>query len=147
MPHLYISILTIAIVGILIQPSYGLGINCRGSILCDFPPALDSGTYLQIITDQVCGLDGNTVFSPGQHMAASCIDSGGGFAAFTQNTDQPFYAVMACNLLHVLQDHGCKTCGSVPFDVSGANDVNNGELTVRQLLTDDRFNISIFLFI
>lgn len=136
MAQLHFSMLTIiAIAVILIQPepSFGLGINCDGSIECNLAPPLvtTGGSYLSKLAAQVCSMNPLTQYSPGQHITSGCFDDGGGIAVFTQKTTQNLYGVFACTLLNTLIQHGCKTCGSVPFDVYTTNDVNNGEITVN----------------
>ncbi|OTA56409.1 killer toxin [Hypoxylon sp. EC38] len=102
-----------------------LGINCRGSSNC-------AGTICSIFDIQniINGKSDTAMFSPGEHIAC-CGDidgTGPGLCAFTQSTSRSISGSEAKGLIAGLIAHGCKKCGSIPFQ---NNDVAQGELTVN----------------
>lgn len=133
MTPMYLSPMIIVLVVILIRPegSFGLGINCRGSIECAIGPGIGA-KVLERLSNAACEINGGNQFWPGQHITQGCFENGGGgIAVFTQRTDRVVTAEYVCRMLRVLRDHGCGTCGSIPFDYESTNDVNNGEITVN----------------
>ncbi|EGX95195.1 Killer toxin, Kp4/SMK-like, core [Cordyceps militaris CM01] len=96
-----------------------LGINCRGSGVCNFNDA-----SLQVVHDQVgaliAGGGGDRRFNSGGSQGSIC--------AFYQNGASGT-ARDAYGQLQQLLDHKCRACGSVP--TQPGNDVSKGELTVN----------------
>ncbi len=136
-----------------------LGINCRGSGLCDYA-TLNSGTrILQLWHDvlQATDKDPSTVYNSGDHIV--CVSSStkltigasasatyegvggsvslssnvnigtGGVCLFPQGASLTLGQIRA--LVDALGNHGCVTCGSVPINFvdQGSNDPSAGILT------------------
>lgn len=104
-----------------------LGINCRGSFVCN-TGAITCG--IADLQDQVNMLDDDASFGPGEHIA--CCDH---LCAFTQNTDEDIDGAYAKQLIAAVHGHGCTRCGSAPFS---DNDVSEGELTVNYVANEAR---------
>ncbi|KAF4336668.1 killer toxin Kp4 SMK-like core [Fusarium beomiforme] len=105
----------------------GLGINCRGSGLCN----LSFGPSIQNIQDQIGNMiadgQGDRFFGDGAQIACTSGDAGS-ICAFYQSGASG----TANDAFHQMQeiiDHGCKLCGSVP--TQPGNNVANGQLTVN----------------
>jgi hypothetical protein len=100
------------------------GTNCEGNSNC-------AGTLCNLgdLQNQINQIDPATLFSPGQHIAC-CGDPGAssGICAFTQITSMQVDASSVQALIQGLIDHGCKKCGSLPFQ---DNNDKTGELTVN----------------
>ncbi|KAH8900660.1 killer toxin [Thozetella sp. PMI_491] len=102
-----------------------LGINCRGNGLC-------AGTLCTIfdIQNMINNAKDTAQFAPGEHIAC-CGDQDGvgpGICAFTQKTSRSISGTEAKGLIAGLVSHGCKKCGSIPFQ---DNNVDLGELTIN----------------
>ncbi|KAJ5142873.1 killer toxin [Penicillium bovifimosum] len=106
-----------------------LGINCRGSANCN---TFGNSQIAVSLTHAIDGIDPNRWYNNGEHIA--CVGTGapitgnGGFCAFLQNTGGTNGAWIK-SIAHNIPEHGCKTCGSVPYYFPGDNDVSKGELT------------------
>ncbi|CAG8238419.1 unnamed protein product [Penicillium salamii] len=106
-----------------------LGINCRGSANCN--TFGDNQMAIQL-TRAIEGIDTNRWYNNGEHIA--CIGSGagitgnGGFCAFLQGTGGTNGGKIK-ELAHYIPEHGCRTCGSVPYFYPGDNNVDHGQLT------------------
>lgn len=124
-----------------------LGINCRGSALCQYgsdPRHHDAiGLFLALATYRIpiCSSHFNcdpfhdtNVYMPGQSIM--CLRQGttflGGICAFTQGnvSTAGTNGTIIRERIRELHDHGCDLCGSVPL--SGNNDPDvGGILTVN----------------
>ena len=109
---------TIAAVAALSGHTFALGINCKGSSLCN--RAGGDLVGVKAIVDGIHPRDRH--YKTGQHIA--CASN---LCAFFQKSASGT-AKRASGLLKQLYDHGCEVCGSVP---TSGNNVNGGELTVN----------------
>jgi len=103
-----------------------LGINCRGSAFCD--KALNgavNGYEADTLTQFINGIDENRWYNNGEQIA--CFEPSH-ICAFLQNTGGSWGKNIK-GLAHYIKDHGCKTCGSVPYFYPGNNNVDDGMLT------------------
>lgn len=71
------------------------------------------------------------VFARGEKIAC-CVQWPGFICAFTQDTDRRIDGRKAKQLFKGIVEHGCKKCGSNPFQ---DNDVKKGQLTVNYVLS------------
>ncbi|KAK5990861.1 KP4 killer toxin [Cladobotryum mycophilum] len=109
-----------------ISGAAALGINCRGSFMCN----ASEGISLQTVHDQIGVLVANNAdrhFNTGEQIACS-HGSQGSICAFFQSGASGS-ARDAYNFAQQLLDHKCGACGSVP--TQGGNDVSKGQLTVN----------------
>ncbi|KAI0528524.1 killer toxin [Xylaria digitata] len=104
-----------------------LGINCRGSGLCDgFINTSINGYEADTLTKWINGIDPNRWYNNGQQIA--CFESSH-ICAFLQNTGGAWGSKIK-QLAHYIPDHNCKVCGSVPYYFpEGNNNVADGMLT------------------
>ena len=124
----------------------GLGINCRGSTLCEEIEPAPIPLFLAIIGEDAnscstfspifdCGpLNDTDIYAPGAHIV--CLPIGvtflGGICAFTQG-NVPALGILGKSIkrkLKQLKNHGCKLCGSVPL-AENNNPYKEGILTVN----------------
>lgn len=104
----------------------GLGINCRGSVLCDNP-----SFKLTTLLADVQKIDNNRWYQNGEHIACWENVAGGGLCAFLQGTGG-IPGSLIKTLLQDLVNHNCHACGSIPvFFPSDNNIASHGELTVN----------------
>ncbi|KAM7219255.1 Killer toxin [Rhypophila decipiens] len=124
-------------------PTNALGINCRGSGLCDFflNPSI-SGNEAKVLSDWIQGITAegytppavnlNRLYKNGEQIA--CYQRSN-ICAFMQNAPSDTSLGDIRRLAPEIPGHKCKVCGSVPIGFPGSNDVKNGQLTfnyVRQ---------------
>jgi hypothetical protein len=103
-----------------------VGINCAGGS-CG-PPA-------STLTRAIEGIDPGRWFANGEQIACATVTiwsatgpTSSSSCAFLQNTGGA-WGSRILELAHYLQDHGCQSCGSVPYYYPEDNDVSHGELT------------------
>ena len=143
----------------LLTTTTALGINCRGSALCDRATSSSNDKIVQILRDAVwaSNKDNSTSYPSGDHII--CISQTdkvtikGGVegeyegltGSFSISGDVNFQAGGIClfpqgatlslgqirPLTDAILEHGCSTCGSVPihFVDQGSNDPGAGILT------------------
>ncbi|KAK3368976.1 killer toxin [Lasiosphaeria ovina] len=94
-----------------------LGINCLGSSQCGSGKSADLQAVLETLPDEQVFLD---------DVQIACVF--GGVCAFLQNipAGEGVTGAQIKSLGQQIVDHGCQSCGSVPFQ---NNDVSEGELT------------------
>lgn len=141
----------------LLTSTSALGINCRGSGLCDRATSTSKdGKIVQILRDAVYGstLDPTTTFNDGDHIicisqtetvtitAEAGVEYEGATGTFGLSGDASINAGGIClfpqhtslqlsdirTLADKILEHGCSTCGSVPKDWQ-SNDPTDGILT------------------
>ncbi|KAL8923258.1 MAG: hypothetical protein Q9172_003200 [Xanthocarpia lactea] len=125
-----------------------LGINCRGSIFCQYGPSSSSpdiiSTFVALATSNAgicpstfsCGpIADSDSYAPGAPIL--CYPQGAifrdGICAFTQgnvSTDGTRGLIIRKKLAE-LRRHGCTLCGSVPLSAMGNDPSEEGELTVN----------------
>ncbi|KAH3966747.1 hypothetical protein HBH96_182620 [Parastagonospora nodorum] len=111
-----------------------LGLNCRGSGMCNDLCFRKSIMELDIIMQNLHP-DHHNNYKNGEQIACRRCklqkDTGSAICAFPQNlpegADLDYDEIKAA--MKAIVDHGCKFCGSSP--VYRGNDVNKGELTVN----------------
>ncbi|KAK4694062.1 hypothetical protein P7C71_g3450, partial [Lecanoromycetidae sp. Uapishka_2] len=142
----------------LLASTTALGINCRGSALCDRATMSSSaGKIVQILRDAVYAsqVDPSTVYNDGDHIicisqtdtvtitATAGGDYDGVTGSFSLSGDLSVGAGGIClfpqgtsltlgeirPLTDSILEHGCSTCGSVPKGFPGSNDPSQGILT------------------
>jgi hypothetical protein len=119
----FITLIRLFVIVALLKPASALGINCQGSSVCG---AAD-GNVAQDLTNYINGIDQNRRYANGQQIA--CIPTrAGGYCAFLQNTGGALGRDIL-RIAHYIPEHGCRTCGSVPYFYPSDNDVSHGELT------------------
>ncbi|KAK3680823.1 Kp4-domain-containing protein [Podospora appendiculata] len=113
-----------------------LGINCRGSVLCNAPAYGDNAAKrLQAYINN--GIQTSRVYRNGEHIACVSRDgtglrTKGGFCAFLQGTTRNIDGGSIKLLIGYIVNHGCVVCGSVPIDYqNGSNNPANGILTIN----------------
>ncbi len=111
------------IVGILADPASALGINCRGSGLCNSLEP-DLSDMMQMIDGH---LDPNHGYIDGATIA--CEQS---LCIFVKGNANPLFSNDVMPLLNRLYNHGCRVCGSVPFNTN--NDPSDGILVSNYVL-------------
>lgn len=97
----------------------GLGINCKGSLQCDF---IGAGHAKELV-NAINGIDPNRRYANGELIACAGI-----LCAFLQNTGGAF-GFNIKGLAPRITEHNCGNCGSVPFFFPSDNDVSHGQLT------------------
>ncbi|CAF9929783.1 MAG: hypothetical protein HETSPECPRED_007447 [Heterodermia speciosa] len=143
----------------LLTTSTALGINCRGSALCDRATSSSKDKIVQILRDAVWAStkDNSTTYQSGDHIICISqtdtvtIEAGveggpeGLTGSFSLSGDVNIQAGGIClfpqraalnlgqirPLTDAILEHGCSTCGSVPihFVDQGSNDPGAGILT------------------
>jgi hypothetical protein len=102
-------------------PVANLGINCRGSFACDLP---GQGGIANSLVQYIQQISDDAWYDNGQHIA--CFDE---ICAFLQGTGGTWGSILK-QLAPYIPDHGCTTCGSVPYYFpQGNNNVADGQLT------------------
>ncbi|KAI1085446.1 killer toxin [Whalleya microplaca] len=125
-----------ALVSTLLLGTQALGINCRGSALCSsFLNGAVTGNEVETLAQWIQGVekdgvktqgvDVNRFYKNGEQIA--CYERSH-ICVFLQNTNGAQGSKIK-ELAKYVDDHGCKTCGSVPTDYPNSNNVKNGELT------------------
>lgn len=113
--------------------SNALGINCRGSIICE---TMGHRQYVYRLANVMrSGLDRSCVYPNGQHLA--CVPVGQaskGVCAFLQGTSGGLKGDDVLFLLSYLVLHQCDNCGSVPIGYPKSNDPTAGILTVNYVV-------------
>ncbi|KAJ7665049.1 Kp4-domain-containing protein [Mycena polygramma] len=94
------------------------GINCEGSLKCHGQP----GDTAKQLVGYIESLDPARVYTNGQHIACRY-----NICAFLQGEPAPMSGAAIRNVAHLIVEHGCTVCGSVP--TSAGNDDAYGELT------------------
>lgn len=126
-PSTYIPVLA-TMSGLLASTVSALGINCRGSSLCDFVTNKDVAPQL---VEYISHIDPSRWYNNGDQIACEKVQAIEGdvtICAFLQNTGgAPGQNIQG--LAHFITEHGCSVCGSVPYFFPGDNNVDNGELT------------------
>jgi Kp4 len=103
-----------------------LGINCRGSALCNSSlNGAINGYEADTLTQWINGIDPNRWYNDGEQIACFVPSH---ICAFLQKTDGAWGSNIK-GLAHYIPDHGCKSCGSVPYFYPGDNNVDDGMLT------------------
>ena len=126
--HTIIPLLILISLLSLLSSVHSLGINCRGSAMCDGVKILpDSNGSTNLIKQfrYAVGLNFTRVYLPYDHIACSRTHPAGGICLFTEGDSLPEQGTNASVIykaLEYLVDHGCTKCGSVPL--SGDNDPN-----------------------
>jgi hypothetical protein len=121
----------------LIPAAAALGINCRGSSIC----TQGSFVVADNLTTYISSIDQGRWYKNGEHIACEIsvfeTEAIGDtpattdiycFCAFLQNT-RGAWGSDILRLAHYIPDHGCNTCGSVPYFYPSDNNVRHGELT------------------
>ncbi|KAK4209246.1 killer toxin [Rhypophila decipiens] len=114
-----------------------LGINCRGSGLCDFfLNTAISGNEAKVLSDWIQGISAegytppvmaqNRMYKNGEQIACYIRSS---ICAFVQNAPGDTSLADIRRLAPEIPGHKCKVCGSVPTGYPGNNDVKHGQLT------------------
>ena len=116
----------------LIRHTLALGINCRGSIICDTMGP--KGSVNRLFDIMKAGLDTSCVYPNGQHIA--CVSTGRGskgVCAFLQGTaaGAGLTGDSVLVLMAYLSLHDCNNCGSIPIGYPKSNDPVAGILTVN----------------
>lgn len=124
------TLATLVAVLSLASPFFALGINCRGGAGCP----IAHGGAAQELTDHVSHIDQDRHYDTGELIA--CITFGVIFSyhshicAFIQKRDGGASGGDILRLAHYIPEHGCRKCGSVPYNFPGVNNVDlGGELT------------------
>ena len=157
--YFYSSFLGFGALFTLLTTSTALGINCRGSALCNRATSSSDYKIVQILRDAVwaSSKDNSTSYQSGDHII--CIsqtdtitieggvegESEGLTGSFSLSGDVNIQAGGIClfpqraslnlgqirPLTDAILEHGCSTCGSVPihFVDQGSNDPGAGILT------------------
>ena len=157
--HFNSSLLGFGALFALLTTSTALGINCRGSALCDRATSSSHDKIVQILRDAVwaSNKDNSTSYQPGDHIICISqtdtvtIEAGveaeyeGLTGSFSLSSDFNIQAGGIClfpqgaalnlgqirPLTDAILEHGCSTCGSVPIHYvdEGSNDPDAGILT------------------
>lgn len=115
----YVALASLAIAPIV----QGLGINCRGSGYCTFNTNKNEWDA-QTLTWFINAIDTGRWYNDGEQIACTPTQ----ICAFLQKTDGAWgYNIKG--LAHLITDHGCKICGSVPYFYPSDNNCDNGMLT------------------
>lgn len=120
---------TLVILAAVLSPIFPLGINCRGATLCKRA----NGSDAKRLTEYINGIDQARHYSNGEHIA--CVRFGVGLGikshvcAFMQGKPEGASGMDILRLAHYIIEHGCRKCGSVPWNFPQANDIRNGQLT------------------
>ena len=125
--------------------SNALGINCRGSSECDMAlqERPEDGSIASDIANALANGNQHSqlffdswdeVFSPGRKIGCYSQDSAavGYICAIVKNGNATVQEVL--DAANRIVAHGCKTCGSAPFNTT-ANDGSQGELTFDYVLS------------
>ncbi|KAJ7478407.1 killer toxin [Mycena latifolia] len=113
---MYLPFISLAVVLATTSKVAATGINCDGSGLCGPKVAT------QLVSD-ILTMSDSTWVNNGQHIACE-----GDICAFLQNTGgAPGSNIKG--LAHFITEHGCESCGSVPYFYPSDNNVADGELT------------------
>lgn len=137
---MYISpVSSVFILGIFLGDAHALGINCRGSSVCD--RAKTKGG-VDILFNFIADIQPCRVYKNGEKIA--CVADGnilspnGGFCAFLQGAKRDYQGQEILPMIDSLNnrtDDHCNNCGSVPVGFppafGGSNDPGNGILTVN----------------
>lgn len=103
-----------------------LGINCRGSPMCNSFINTSINSYeADTLTQWIGGIDENRWYNDGEQIA--CYEPSH-ICAFLQKT-KGAWGWNIKGLAHLITDHGCKVCGSVPYFYPSDNNVDDGMLT------------------
>lgn len=117
----------------LIRHTLALGINCRGSLICETMGHRGSVSQLEGI--MAVGLDKSCTYPNGQHIACAAIGHGSkGVCAFLQGTAAGLKGDQILLLIADLAAHNCDSCGSVPIGYPESNDPSDGILTVNYVV-------------
>lgn len=117
----------------------GLGINCRGSGLCD-----SGGGAATDLVAAMKNINPSQWYNDGDHIACRGTSGRAGICAFLQNSGGENGSTIQ-SLAPYITDHGCSNCGSVPLLYPSENNVANGELTFNDV-SDAGVVRYVFLF-
>jgi hypothetical protein len=124
-PYAVFAPLRFLIFAVLIHHVATLGINCRGS------PSCTGRRVARRMLRSIETIDRGRWFANGEQIACVSVETEDGpvsFCAFLQHTGGA-WGSRILELAYFLRDHGCQSCGSVPYYYPGVNDVSSGELT------------------
>ena len=112
---------TLAALALTFAGANALGINCRGSSEC-LSQDIDAA---KLLTNLLNNIDPGRLYNDGEQIVCRY-----NMCAFLQYTFSGASGAKIQSLAHLIPEHGCHTCGSVPiFFNDGDNNVWDGELT------------------
>lgn len=92
------------------------GVNCNGSLFCDYISGGNDAAQLAGAMNAY--LNVNYKYSDGEHLA--CMNNGDNICAFLQGTGG-LYGSEIITLAQELIEHGCSACGSQPVEDNNSN--------------------------